>query len=93
MSNLPSYRIVAGAARNHSENVWGVQQQYSPGYAALGQGIQPGMLIGRKNAINLAVWLLRAFGVTRAEVDDAMAEAMRAPMHQGFRAFFGDDEP
>ena len=93
MSDVPVYRVVAGPARNHSENVWDVCHDYGPGYVAIGRAPTPGAPIGRKNAINLAVWLLRAVSATRAEVDQAMIDAMSAPMVQGFRAQFGDDEP
>jgi len=85
------YSIVAGPARSHEENVWDVRQEF-PGRVAIGQICGGGILMGRKNAINLAVWLLRAVGATRQEVDQAMSEAVDAPMRQGFRAQFGDDE-
>jgi len=93
MSNVRTYRIVPGPSRSHAENVWGVRQDYGPGYVAVGQGVPAGGAIGRKNALNLAVWLLRAIGATRDEVDQAMFDATQAPMQQGFRAQFGDDEP
>jgi hypothetical protein len=83
--------IVPLSARTHEENVWGVQRQGNR--VVLGQSISPGCLIGRKNAINLAVWLLRAAGSNRQEFDAAMSQALSGQEWQGFRMLFGDDEP
>lgn len=89
---MRTYGFVPGPSRTHAENVWGVRQE-SGAYVALSQAATSGQLIGRKNALNLAVWLLRAIGATRDEVTSAMFEATSAPMDQGFRSQFGDDEP
>jgi hypothetical protein len=84
--------IVPVSQRTHAENVWDVRHDFGAGYVAIGQGVPAGNAMGRKNALNLAVWLLRAIGATRPEVDQAMFEATSAPMAQGFRAQFGQDE-
>ncbi len=87
----PAGAVVPMSARTHAENVWAVRQEFA-NYIAIGTPPTSGQLLGKKNAINLAVWLLRAVGATRQEVDQAMLEAVSAPMVQGFRAQFGDDE-
>ena len=60
---------------NHASNLWDVVHGGGERVVIVSPP-QPGQLIEREAAINLAVWLLRAAGATNSELNDAMFEAI-----------------